>query len=164
MCEVVTLAAVAGVMGMAQTAYSISAQAKQAKAQNAAISAQLDITNEEARRKATSELFDASRAARREQGRIRAAAGEAGLALTGSVDALLFDSAMQAELNYDRSLANLESRTAAHVAGAEASYSTVSNTSALSAGLQLGASALSGWSGIEQAKIEKRRASQAAGR
>lgn len=163
MCEVVTLAAVAGVMGIAQTAYSISAQAKQAKAQNAAISAQLDVTNEEARRKATAEIFDASRAARREQARIRAAAGEAGLALTGSVDALLFDSAMQAELNYDRSIANLESRTTANVAEANAAYSTVSNPSALSAGLQLGASALNGWSGIEQAKIEKRRTAQSAG-
>jgi|TARA_R100000501_G_scaffold14324_1_gene25975 hypothetical protein len=150
-------------MGVAQTAYSISAQAKQAKAQNAAISAQLDVTNEEARRKATAELFDASRATRREQGRIRAAAGEAGLALTGSVDALLFDSAMQSELNYDRSLANLESRTAANVAEAEVAYSNVSNTNALSAGLQLGASALSGWSGIEEAKIEKRRAAVKAG-
>lgn len=163
MCEAVTLAVVAGVMGVAQTAYSISAQAKQAKAQNAAISAQLDVTNEEARRKATAELFDASRATRREQGRIRAAAGEAGLALTGSVDALLFDSAMQSELNYDRSLANLESRTAANVAEAEVAYSNVSNTNALSAGLQLGASALSGWSGIEEAKIEKRRAAVKAG-
>lgn len=75
MCEVVTLAAVAGGVGMAQTAYSISAQAMQAKAQNAAISAQLDITNEEARRKATAEIFDASRATRREQERIRAAVG-----------------------------------------------------------------------------------------
>ena len=163
MCEAVTLAVVAGVMGVAQTAYSISAQAKQAKAQNAAISAQLDVTNEEARRKATAELFDASRATRREQGRIRAAAGEAGLALTGSVDALLFDSAMQSELNYNRSLANLESRTAANVAEAEVAYSNVSNTNALSAGLQLGASALSGWSGIEEAKIEKRRAAVKAG-
>lgn len=90
--------------------------------------------------------------------------GEAGLALTGSVDALLFDIAMQAELNYGRSLANLESRTTANVAEANAAYSNVSNPSVLSAGLQLGVSALNGWSGIEQAKIEKRRAAQPPGK
>ncbi|WP_230279414.1 hypothetical protein [Croceicoccus sp. Ery15] len=148
---------------MAQTAYSISAQAQQAKAQNKAISNQLDVVNEEARQKATADIFDASRAARREQGRLRAAAGEAGMALSsGSVEALLFDSAMQAELEHDRSLANLESRTKANAADATSMYSSVRNTNGLAAGLQLGASALSGWSGIEAAKIEQRRAERAA--
>lgn len=163
MCEAVSLAVAAGVMGVAQTAYSVTSQAKQAKAQNAAINAQLDVTNEEARRRATSEIFQDMRAARREQGRIRAAAGEAGLALTGSVDALLFDSAMQADMNHSRSIANLESRTSANAAEAEAAYSHVGNVNGLTAGLQLGASALTGWSGIEAAKIEKRRASKASG-
>lgn len=163
MCEPVSLAIAAGVTAMASTAYSISAQANMAKAQNAAISQQLDVTNEEARRKASSEIFDTMRAARREQGRVRAAAGEAGLALTGSVDGLLMDSAMQAELNNGRSIANQESRTAANTAEATSMYSQVQNTNALGAGLQIASTGLNSWSGIQGAKIAKSQASQNAG-
>lgn len=163
MCEPVSLAIAAGVTAVASTAYSISAQAKMANAQNKAISQQLDVVNEEARRKATSEIFDSTRAARREQGRIRAAAGEAGLALTGSVDGLLFDSAMQTDLNANRSIANQESRTAANVAEAESMFSQVQNVNALGAGLQLASAGLNAWSGINSAKINKAQASANAG-
>lgn len=141
---------------VAQTGVSIAQQAKTAKAQNRAISDQLDASQEEARQLATSEIFDDMRASRREQGAIRAAAGEAGLALnSGAVDGLLFDSAMQAELNMDRSLANQESRSNANVAEATSMYSQVDNVSPLGAGLQLAGAGLSAWSGVQGAKIQK---------
>lgn len=156
MCDPVSLAIAAGVAAVGQTAYSVSAQAKMAKAQNRAIAQQLEVSNEEARRTATSEIFDASRAARREQGAMRAAAGEAGLALTsGSVEGLLYDSAMQADLNFSRSIANQESRHNANIAEGESMYSQVQNVNTLGAGLQIGSSALSAWSGIQGAKIKK---------
>lgn len=163
MCEVVSLAIAAGVASVVETGVSIAYQAQAAADQNAAISHQLDVANEEARRKATSEIFDSSRAARREQGRIRAAAGQSGLALTGSVDALLYDSAMQAELDHSRSLANQESRQSANAAQAQSMFSQVHNVNALSAGLQLGSAGIGAWTGIENAKIQKEQAARMAG-
>lgn len=156
MCEPVTLAIISGVTMVAQTGMSIATQAATAKAQNKAIADQLAVTNEEARRKATSEIFEDHRAARREQGRIRAAAGEAGLSMSsGSIEMLLFDSAMQAELNYGRSIANQESRTAANVAEANAMYSQVDNINAATAGLQIASAGVNAWTGVTNAKIKK---------
>jgi len=163
MCEPVSLAIAAGVTAVASTGYSLIAQSQAAKAQNRAIHQQLEFTNEEARRKASTEIFDTMRASRREQGRVRAAAGEAGLALTGSVDTLLMDSAMQAEMSNDRSIANQESRVAANVAEANSMFSQVQNVNAVGAGLQLGGAGLNAWSGINGAKINKAQASQNAG-
>lgn len=143
---------------VAQTTAGVVAQAKTAKAQAKAINNQLEVTAEENRKQASAELFDQMRASRREQARIRTGAGEAGLSLgSGSVENLLLDSAMQLEFKQDRTLANMESRHNANVAEAESMMSRIQKPTALGAGLQVGASAASAWSGVQNAKIPKAR-------
>ncbi|MCW2369931.1 hypothetical protein [Sphingobium sp. B11D3D] len=129
-------------------------QANAANAQARAINAQLEIVQEENRLTASAEMFDRMRAARREQARIRVAAGEAGLGLTsGSIGQLLVDSAMQADLSNQRSIANRESRDAAAVAEATSQMSYVQKPTALGAGLQIGAAASSAWVDISKARV-----------
>lgn len=150
------VAAVAAVIGVASTTASVIGQAKTAKAQAKAIRNQQAVVAEENRRAASAELFDQMRATRREQARVRAAAGEAGLGLnSGSVEALLMDSVMQGELQGDRTIANMESRTKASDAEAIAMMSSVQKPTALGAGLQIGSAAASGWAGIQEAKLKK---------
>jgi hypothetical protein len=155
MCDPVTASIAIAVTAVASTGVQIMQQAKVAKAQNKAIANQLDVVNEEARQQATGELFDQMRATRREQARIRAAAGEAGLSTSsGNIEALLSDSAMQGEFAKDRTLANQESRTRANNAEAISMATQVNNVSPLGAGLQLANSAAQGWMGVQNAKIK----------
>ena len=129
-------AAAAVVLAAAAAAASVVSQIQSAKAQTKAINAQNDARQKEIDQAATGEINDRLREARREQGRIMVAAGEAGLNLSsGSVENLLMDSAMQAELSNDRSLANRESRKKA--AAAEAQALIPSRPTALGAGLQI---------------------------
>lgn len=156
MCDPVTAAVVVGVTMVATTGASIIAQNKAAKAQTKAIKAQLGVSQEEARAEATSEMFDQMRAARREAGRTRAAAGEAGLSLdSGSVEALLMDSAMQSEFKNDRTLANLESRSNANVAEANSMLSRVQKDNWLTGGLKLAAAGASAYAGVANASAAK---------
>lgn len=155
MCDPVTAAVVVGVSAVASTGANIIAQNKAAKAQTRALRQELEFAKDENRRVASAELFESMREARREQGRIRTQAGEAGLSLaSGSVEAMLLDAAMQGELRGDATLANMESRHKADIGQAESQASRISRTTALGAGLQLGASAASTWSGVQQAKIK----------
>ncbi|MFC3214054.1 hypothetical protein [Novosphingobium panipatense] len=55
------------------------AQAKTAKAQTTALREQQSAARDETRREASAEIFDSMRQERREQGVVRAQAGEAGL-------------------------------------------------------------------------------------
>jgi hypothetical protein len=114
----------------------------------------------EENRKATSaELFDRTRAARREAGTTRAAAGEAGLSLnSGSIEALLLDTAMQTELSNSRSLANMESRNEANARELRSGLSQIQSPTLLGAGLQIGGAALDGFSAVSAAKIKKQNA------
>lgn len=156
MCDPVTAAIAVGVTTVASTAANVVAQTKAANAQQKAINQQLAVTREETRQEATAQLFDQMRAARREQGRIRTAAGEAGLSLdSGSIEGLLLDSATQMELQGDRTLANMESRHNANVAEAESMMSHIQKPTALGAGLQIASAAASAWSGVQNAKIKK---------
>jgi len=156
MCDPVTAAIAVGVTTVAGTAANIVASAKTAKAQERAIRNQMAVAREETRQVATAELFDQMRASRREQARIRTSAGEAGLSLaSGSIEALLMDSAMQLELQNDRTLANMESRHRANVQEAESMLSQVQKPTALGAGLQLAAAGAQAWSGVQGAKIVK---------
>lgn len=157
MCDPVTAAVVVGVTTVASTGAQLIAASKNAKAQERAIREQQAIEREETRQLATSQLFDDMRAARREQAKIRSAAGEAGLSLaSGSIEGLLMDSAMQMELSRDRTIANMESRHRANTAAAESALSQVQKPTALGAGLSLASAAASGWSGVQQAKIQTR--------
>lgn len=155
MCDPVTAAVVVGVTAIAAEGASIVATNQAFHAQKKAINAQAAVAREETRAEATAELFDQMRAARREQGRTMAAAGEAGINLeSGSVEALLMDSAMQSELKNDRTLANLESRTNSNVAEANSMLSRIQKDNALTAGLKLGAAGASAWSSVQGAKIQ----------
>ena len=114
---------------------------------------------EENRDAASAELFDQARAARREQGKIRVAAGEAGLGLnSGSIESLLFDSAMQMELQGSRTLSNLESRNDAVNDEVNASLSQIQKPTILGAGLQIAGAAASGYAGVQNSKLQIKRA------
>jgi hypothetical protein len=159
MCDPVSASIALAVVSTVGAAGSAIAQAKSAKAQTKAIRAQQELVNEENRDAASAELFDQMRNARREQGRIRTAAGEAGLGLNGgSIEGLLFDSAMQMELQGSRTIANMESRNAANNAEAESMLSQVQSPTLLGAGLQVAGAAASGWAGIQNSKLAIRKA------
>lgn len=161
MCEIVSAAVIVGITAIASEAVSIVSEIKAAEAQKKAIKNEAKVAREETREEATGELFDSMRAARREAGRTRAAAGEAGLSLdSGSVEALLMDSAMQSEFKNDRTLANMESRHKANTSEANSMLSRIQKPNALTAGLRLGATAVSAWTGIESAKIQRDAAAQ----
>lgn len=136
------------------TGAKIVTDIKSANAQTSALREQMAITKKEAGDEASAELFDRMREGRREAGKVRAQAGESGLSLTsGSVEALLLDSAMQTELSSDRTLSNLESRHRANIAEAGSLASRIQKPTVLGAGLQLGAAAASAYSGVSAAKI-----------
>ena len=154
MCDPVSAAiAVAAVSTVNAGAQAIAA-GQTAKAQTKAINEQRAVVREEVRQAASGEMFDQMRAARREQGRIRSAAGEAGLSLaSGSVEGLLMDSAMQMEMAGDRTLANMESRHRAGEAEANSMLSRIQSPTLLGAGLNVALAGAKGWSGIQNAKI-----------
>jgi hypothetical protein len=139
---------------VASTGASIVAQAKTAKAQTKALATQAQANTVEIKQAASGELFDEMRASRREQARVRAAAGEAGLSLeSGSIEGLLFDSAQQGNLQGGRTLANMESRFASNDAATASAASQIQKPTILGAGLQLAAAGASAWSGVQSAKI-----------
>lgn len=149
-----------GAATVAQTTAGVITQAKAAKAQTKAIRSQQEVVAEENRKATSAELFDQMRASRREAAKVRTAAGEAGLGLnSGSIDGILFDTAMQLELQTGRSIANMESRHAANTSEAESALSQIQKPTLLGAGLQIGASAAGAWSGVQGAKLQTRVAS-----
>lgn len=159
MCDPVSASIALAVTAVASTGANIVAQNKAANAQEASIRAQHEMVSEENRREASGELFDQMRAARREQGRIRTAGGEAGLSMAGgSIEGLLFDSAMQMEMQGGRTIANMESRHAANTAEADSMLSQIQKPTALGAGLQLAAAGASGWAGVQNSKLTVKRA------
>ena len=124
------------------TVASVAGEMQSAKHQAKAIAAQQAQVAEENRRATSAEMFDRDRAARREQGRILTAAGEAGLSLnSGAVDSLLLDSAMQQSLANQRSLANMESRIAASDAEANSMRSRIASPTLLGAGIRIAGTA-----------------------
>jgi hypothetical protein len=153
MCDPITASVIVGVTMVASTAAGIVTQNHAAKVQEKAIRQQTKVANDEARAEATGELFDNMRAARREAGRTRATAGEAGLSLdSGSVETLLLDSAMQSELKNDRTLANLESRHNSNVSEANSMLSRIQHDNWLTGGLKLAAAGAQAMSGVSSAK------------
>lgn len=140
----------------ASTAVNVVGTIQSAKAQTKAINHANDVKQAEIDKAATAEINDRLRAARREQGRIMVAAGQSGLSLeSGGVESLLLDSAMQAELSNDRSLANKESRKLA--TAAEAQSLIPSRPTALGAGLQIGMSAAKGYMNSSTAQSQAQR-------
>lgn len=159
MCDPIT----ATVLAVATTAASVVTQVKTANAQEAALRNQMAAASEENRRVASAELFDQSRAARIEQGRVMAAAGEAGLSLSGgSLQTLLTDIAMQRTLQGDRTIANMESRHAQNMAEAESAMSNISKPTVLGAGLQIANAGVGAWSSASKLKLQRKAASDSA--
>lgn len=154
MCDPVTATVVAGVMTVASAVGGVVAQTHAANVQASAINSQLETVATENRNSASAEIFDRMRAARREQARIRVAAGEAGLGLSSqSIGQLLLDSAMQSDLANQRTLANRESRDAAARADATSAMSQVHKPTAIGAGLQIGSAVVGSWSDISKARV-----------
>lgn len=121
---------------------SVIGQNQAASATNRALNEQNAVRKKQIDQAATQEVNERLRAMRREQSRIQVAAGQAGLSLgSGSLEALLMDSAQQAEIANDTSIANRESRKAA--SDAETQANMQSKTTALGAGLRIGLSAAS---------------------
>lgn len=132
--------AAAALIAAGTQAVGIVASNQMAKAQNRALQQQNDLRKTEIDKAATAEINARLREMRREQSRIMVAAGEAGLSLqSGSVETLLMDSLMQAELANDVSLANRESRKLA--SDAETQSRMQAKTTWLGAGLRIGLAA-----------------------
>lgn len=112
-------------------------QMQSAKAQQKAIDAQLATTQQEIRVAQTAELNERQRTARKEQARIKVAAGEAGLNIGGSVEALLRDSLMQNQLATERTNLNAESQQRAAAAEANSMSSRIQSPTILGAGLRI---------------------------
>lgn len=143
MCEPVTIMTS---LAVASTAASIVSQVRGAKAQEAAIRDQLQAAEQETNSKAVAEINERQRAARREQARIKVAAGQAGLQLGGSIDTLLQDSLMQAGLAEERITDNRDTELRNTRREANSMLSRVESPTLLGAGLQLASSAVSGYS------------------
>lgn len=158
MCDPVSASIALAVVSTVGTVGQVVAASKTAKAQEKSIRLQHERVAEENRDAASAEMFDQMRAARREQAKIRTAAGEAGLGLNGgSIEGLLFDSAMQMELQGSRTMANLESRNASNDADAESMLSQIQKPTLLGAGLQVAGAAASGFAGIQNSKLQVKR-------
>ena len=132
--------AAAALIAGATAAVGVVQSNQVAKQTNRALNAQNAVRKKEIDQAATAEVNDRLREMRREQSRIMVAAGEAGLSLSsGGVEALLMDSAQQAELANDRSLANRESRKLASDAATQSQMQ--SKYTPLGAGLKIGLAA-----------------------
>lgn len=155
MCEPVTIMTTLAVVS---TAASIVSEVKAAKGQEAAIRDQLAVAETEISDKASAEINDRLREARREQGRIKVAAGEAGLRLGGSIDLLLQDSLMQAGLANERTIGNRDRELTAARAEANSMLSRVERPTLLGAGLRLASAGMSGYSSGTSLKIARQNA------
>ncbi len=159
MCEPVTIMTT---LAVASTAASIVSQVQSAKRQEAAIRDQLAVSTEEINDKSTAAVNDRQRAARREQARIKVAAGQAGLQLGGSIDMLLKDSLMQAGLDEERTNDNRASELSNVRSEANSMLSRVERPTLLGAGLQLASAGMSGYSAGTGLKINRANAARVA--
>lgn len=155
MCEPVS-ALVA--LSVASTAASIVSEARAYKSQEAAIHQQLAQSEREINTKASAEVNERLREARREQGRVRVAAGEAGLRLSGSVGLLLQDSLMQAGLQNERILGNRGRELTAVRSEANSMLSRNQRPTLLGAGLRLASAGMQGYASGRSLKVARDRA------
>ena len=151
MCEPVTIMTA---LAVASTAANIVTQVKSAKAQQKAINEQYAEVVQQNNESATSQLNERLREQRREQGRIKVAAGESGLQLSGSIAGLLQDSLMQAGMAEDSINVNRDNANTAAGREAGSMMSRVEQPTVLGAGLQLATAGMQGYSagvGIQNA-------------
>ena len=154
MCEPTIMIALA----VASTAASIVGEVKAAKTQTAAVHEQLAEVKNQIDQKTGAEINERQRAARREQGRTKVAAGEAGLQLGGSIDLLLKDSAMQAGLSEERSMDNRNNDVIAANREATSALSKIESPTILGAGLRIATAGMQGYDRGNTMKINRRNA------
>ena len=158
-CDPVTIAIS---LAVATTAAGIVSEVRAAKSQTKAITTQLATTNKQIDQKATAELNDRQRAARREQARVKVAAGEAGLQLGGSIDLLLKDSLMQAGLAAERTNQNADNERLNATAEANSMLSRVESPTILGAGLRLATAGMQGYASGSNLQINRTNAQRQA--
>lgn len=152
MCDPITMT----VLAVASTAAGIVGEVKAAKRNTAAVHEQLAEVKNQIDQKTGAEINERQRAARREQGRTKVAAGEAGLQLGGSIDLLLKDSAMQAGLSEERSLDNRNNDVIAANREATSALSKIESPTILGAGLRIATAGMQGYSSGTSMKINRR--------
>lgn len=132
-------------LAVVSTAASTIQEIKSAKAQTRAIDAQVAEQTAQINTQEAAELTDRQRQVRREQARIRVAAGQQGLNTTGSVLSLLSDSAMQGALADERISLNADNQHKAVAAEANSMYSRISQPTILGAGLRIAQAGVGGY-------------------
>lgn len=143
-------------LAVVSTAATTISEIKGAKAQRRAIDAQLAEQTAQIDAQESAELNDRQRQVRREQARIRVAAGQQGLNTTGSVLSLLQDSAMQGALANERTSLNADNQHKAATAEANSMYSRISQPTILGAGLRITQAGVGGYyqgKGIEASQL-----------
>jgi hypothetical protein len=142
-CDPVTLA----VVSVVSTAATIATEIQGAQAQNKAIAQELQQQNKQADAQEVAALNQRAREARKEQGRMMVAAGEAGLQLgSGSVESMLLDSAMQQKQADEGIAQNRDNLVQANTSEANRYYSAVQQPSVIGAGLRLVGAGVTGYS------------------
>lgn len=159
MCDPVTLA----VVSVVSTAATIATEISGAQAQNKAIGEELQQQNKQADTQEVAALNDRAREARKEQGRMAVAAGEAGLQLdSGSVESMLLNSAMQQKQANEAIATNRDNQVEANTAEANRYYSAVQQPSVIGAGLRLVGSGITGYAQGQSAQLASMQISKAA--
>lgn len=161
MCDPVSMT----ILAVTTTAAGIYTANKAADAQEAAIRDQLANLEEESVKTEVAEVNDRLRAMRKEQGRAKAAAGEAGLQLgSGSIETLLKDSLMQTTLGNAGTHLNAGRERRAGRSEANSMLSRIQKDTALGAGLKLASAGVSGWNAGASIQIKRDQIAQQAGR
>lgn len=142
------------------SATSAITEYQSAKNQIASIDQQLAATQKEIRTAEVAEVNDRQRVARQEQARIKVAAGQAGLNISGSVAGLLQDSAMQNSLARERTRLNSESQQNAAIAEANSMYSRVERPTILGTGIRIASSAANAYYGGKSIRLQQQAANR----
>ena len=158
MCDPITIAMT--VISVATAAASVVSEVRSANHQNSAIASQLTEQQAQIHNAQAGELNDRARTARREQARIKVAAGESGVQLgSGTIENLLLDSATQQQLAAERSNLNADSQLSAAKAEANSMYSRVEKPTILGAGLRIAGAGLQGYSAGKGLEVTRKASS-----
>jgi hypothetical protein len=159
MCDPISMT----VLAVTTAAAGVVAQVQSAKYQQQAIDAQLAEMNQQIDTRETAELNERLRIQRKEQARIKVAAGEAGLQIgSPGIESLLMDSLMQTQLSAERTSLNTDMDRNKAAAEANAASSRVQGPTPLGAGLQIASAGLNGYAQGRSLKIARKAASERA--
>lgn len=147
-------------LAVVSTGAQMVGEYQSAKHQISAIDQQLAQQQQQIATAQTAELNERARIARKEQARIKVAAGQQGLNISGSVNAMLNDTLMQQGLAAERTKLNADNADAAAIAEANSMYSRVERPTILGAGLRLGLSAAQGYYSGQSLQIARSNAAK----